>query len=82
MPNDDRVKLATLRTTDGTAAVRVDGLDGVGGHAIPGVADVGALLATPDWARAPPPQPDRRHRWTNPTWRPLVPRPARSSASG
>lgn len=40
------MKLATIRTTDGTAAVRVDGDTGT---VIDGVPDVGALLARPDW---------------------------------
>ena len=38
------MRLATLRTADGT--VRVDGKQGV---VIDGVADVGALLNHPDW---------------------------------
>ena len=40
------MKLATLRTPDGTVAVRIDGPTGI---EIPGAADVGALLAQPDW---------------------------------
>jgi len=40
------MKLATVRTQDGTAAVRVEGNNGV---VISGVPDVGALLARPDW---------------------------------
>lgn len=44
------MKLATVRTPDGTAAVRVDDQSGDGiGVPIPGVADVGELLARPDW---------------------------------
>lgn len=42
------MKLATLRTPDKTVAVRIDGPTGV---EIPGVADVGALLAKPDWRK-------------------------------
>lgn len=42
------MKLATLRTPDRTVAVRIDGPTGV---QIPGVADVGALLAKPDWRK-------------------------------
>jgi len=42
------MKLATLRTPQRTVAVRVDGPTGI---EIPGVADVGALLAIPDWRR-------------------------------
>lgn len=42
------MKLATLRTPDRTVAVRIDGPTGV---EIPGVADVGALLAKPDWRK-------------------------------
>jgi acylpyruvate hydrolase len=40
------MKLATLRTADGTAAVRVDEQRGV---VIDGFPDVGSLLARPDW---------------------------------
>lgn len=40
------MKLATLRRDGGTVAVRIDGDLAV---EIPGVADVGALLADPDW---------------------------------
>jgi acylpyruvate hydrolase len=40
------MKLATLRTPDGSVAARVDGQRGI---VIDGVADVGALLARPDW---------------------------------
>jgi len=40
------MKLATVRTPGGTVAARVDGQQGV---VIDGVADVGALLARPDW---------------------------------
>lgn len=42
------MKLATLRTPSGTVAVRID--DAVATE-IDGVADVGALLADPDWRR-------------------------------
>lgn len=42
------MKLATLRTPDRTVAVRIDGPTGV---EIPGVADVGALLAKQDWRK-------------------------------
>lgn len=41
------MRLATLRTTDGTVAVRVDETSAV---AIEGFADVGALLADPTWS--------------------------------
>jgi len=40
------MRLATLRTTDGTIAVRVDGANAT---EIPGVADVGELLKDPNW---------------------------------
>lgn len=40
------MRLATIRAADGTTAVRLDGDVAVG----LGVADVGALLADPDWA--------------------------------
>src|SRR4249920_612110 len=40
------MRLATLRTSNGTVAVRVDGQQAV---VIDGVADVGALLNRPNW---------------------------------
>ena len=40
------MKLATIRTSDGSGAVRVDGDKGI---VIPGVLDVGDLLTRPDW---------------------------------
>jgi acylpyruvate hydrolase len=40
------MRLATVRTADGTAAARVEGQHGV---LIDGVADIGALLARKDW---------------------------------
>jgi acylpyruvate hydrolase len=40
------MRLATLRTADGTVTVRIDGDSAV---TIPGVSDVGALLRDPDW---------------------------------
>jgi acylpyruvate hydrolase len=44
------MRLATLRTPGGTIAVRVDeSADGAVTTEIPGVPDVGALLALPDW---------------------------------
>ncbi len=45
------MRLATLRTPDGTTAARVDHPDDTTALATPitGVADVGALLALPDW---------------------------------
>lgn len=43
------MKLATLRTNAGTVAVRIDGEFAI---EITGVADVGALLADPDWRSA------------------------------
>jgi acylpyruvate hydrolase len=42
------MRLATLRTPDGTRAVRVDG----DSYVDLGVPDVGALLADPSWAGA------------------------------
>jgi acylpyruvate hydrolase len=42
-------KLATIRVDGGTRAVALRDLDGVATHVDLGVADVGALLALPDW---------------------------------
>lgn len=68
---DAMMRLATIRTAAGTACVRVDGDAAVDtGHA-----DVGALLANPDWraiaARADGPRHDLGHL----DHAPLVPRP-------
>lgn len=71
------MRLATLRDGDATVAVRVDGRDAV---AIPGFADVGALLARPGWreiagladgARRPVGQ------IVPADWAPVVPRPGK-----
>ena len=66
------MRLATVRTPSGTRAVRVDG-DGLTDL---GVADVGELLADPDWreraaAGGPPLHPDAV------AYAPLVPRPGK-----
>jgi acylpyruvate hydrolase len=66
------MRLATLRTSDGTRAVRVDG----DRHVDLGVDDVGALLALPDW-------PDRAEQDGEATpaagadLAPVVPRPGK-----
>ena len=72
------MRLATIRIAGGTRAVRIDG-----GQAVEtGHADVGALLAAPDWRdrRRPRAASSTRPRpWTSPRW---SRGPARSSASG
>ena len=71
------MKLATLRTPDGTVAVRVDGPVGV---EIPGVADVGALLTDPGWrtrAASVDARTSRRHDLSSAVYETLAPRPAK-----
>lgn len=71
------MKLATLRTPDRTVAVRVDGPTGV---EIPGVADVGALLAKPDWrkfAASVDATTAIRHDLSTAVYATLAPRPAK-----
>jgi acylpyruvate hydrolase len=71
------MRLATLRTDTGTAAVRVDGDEVVG---IPGASDVGALLADPHWrARAAAADGPRRAiaDIADEEWEAVVPRPSK-----
>jgi acylpyruvate hydrolase len=71
------MKLATLRTGDSTIALRIDGDTAT---EITGVADVGALLAQPDWraiAQAAD-GPTRSMSDIEPTdWAPVVPNPSK-----
>ncbi|KQP57237.1 fumarylacetoacetate hydrolase family protein [Agreia sp. Leaf283] len=71
------MRLATLRTPDGTIAVRID--DDTATE-IPGVADVGALLALADWRRVA----ETADGGTRPVadiapadWAPVVPAPSK-----
>jgi len=69
------MRLATLRSADGPTTVRIDDDTAIG---IPGVADVGALLADPDWrARAAAADGPRRAiaDIAPEEWAPVVPRP-------
>jgi acylpyruvate hydrolase len=66
------MKLATIRTGSGTAAVRADGDTAV---EIPGVADVGELLAAPGWADAAAAAAGTAHPVAGLDFAPLIPRP-------
>jgi acylpyruvate hydrolase len=67
------MRLATIRTPDGTRAVRVDGDDAVEtGHI-----DVGALLADPDWAAVAAAAIGPSHRFDAADLAPVVPRPSK-----
>jgi len=65
------MKLATVRTQAGTAAVRVDGNDAVE----IGLPDVGTLLHEPDWRALAERADGARHRFDSLDYAPLVPRP-------
>ncbi|MGW6742887.1 fumarylacetoacetate hydrolase family protein [Streptomyces sp. NPDC055025] len=67
------MRLATLRTAGGTAAVRVEGDSAVE----LGVPDVGALLAAPDWHRTAAEATGRRHELATADLAPLVTRPGK-----
>src|SRR5687768_16059955 len=65
------MRLATVRTGDATAAVRVDG-----GTAIEvGVSDVGVLLRDPDWRLAAERGSGPTHDAASLDFAPLIPRP-------
>ncbi len=71
------MKLATLRTTDGTVAVRIDGDTLV---EIPGMADVGALLADENWRDVAAGASGNSHRLNSiepMRWAPVVPMPGK-----
>ncbi|OZM83185.1 fumarylacetoacetate hydrolase family protein [Pseudonocardia sp. MH-G8] len=65
------MKLATIRTAAGTAAVRVDDDAAVE----LGAADLGGFLARPDWEAAAQAADGRRHEVSSLDYAPLVPRP-------
>jgi acylpyruvate hydrolase len=65
------VKLATIRTTAGTAAVRIDD----DGAVELGAADLGEFLARPDWRAAAESASGTRHDLTGLDYATLVPRP-------
>lgn len=66
------MRLATIRTAEGTVAVRVDAT----GEAVEtGASDVGALLAEPGWAARAAAADGRRHPVAGLDHAPLVPRP-------
>lgn len=71
------MRLATLRTSGGTAAVRVDDETAV---AVPGAEDVGSLLADPRWrerAEAAHGDPIALADLQPSAWAPVVPRPSK-----
>ena len=70
------MRLATLRTTTGHAAVRIDG-DVV--TVIPGAADVGALLALPNWREVAAASGETRDLASirDHEWAPVVPAPGK-----
>lgn len=65
------MKLATVRTTTGTAAVRIDDDAAVE----LGAADLGGFLADPDWRAAAAAADGPRHDLSGLDYAPLVPRP-------
>jgi acylpyruvate hydrolase len=67
------MKLATIRTDGGTAAVRVDGDTATE----IGVRDVGALLAAPGWRARAAAAGGPRHRVGSLEYAPVVPRPGK-----
>jgi len=71
------VKLATIRTTagpTGTSAVRVDGDTAT---EVPGVPDVGALLADPQWRDVATAADGAQHPWDGLDLAPVVPAPSK-----
>jgi acylpyruvate hydrolase len=71
------MRLATLRTESGTVAVRVDDDSAV---EITGIADVGALLASPDWRALADDASGTVHPLAsieNTSWAPVVPAPSK-----
>ncbi len=65
------MRLATIHTTTGLAAVRVDGTDAVE----IGASDVGSLLADPEWRARAESAAGRVHGTSALAYAPLVPRP-------
>jgi acylpyruvate hydrolase len=72
------MKLATLRVPGGTVAVRVEGEAGI---ELPGVADVGELLRSPDYAAIVTAD-GPRHTLADADWAPVVPRPGKMFCVG
>ena len=71
------MRLATLRTADGTIAVRVDADDVV---TIDGIPDVGALLARADWREVAAAASGARRPLAgvaDAEWAPVIPRPSK-----
>jgi acylpyruvate hydrolase len=68
------MRLATLRTQNGTRAVRVDGDELV---EVPGYADLGGLLATADWRAVAGSADGARSKVAGADFAPVVPRPAK-----
>lgn len=70
------MKLATIRTPDGTRAVRLEESGAVGAGAVEtGDGDVGALLRRPDWAAAAAAADGPRHAIDALDYAPLIPWP-------
>jgi acylpyruvate hydrolase len=69
------VKLATIRTAAGTAAVRIDDGGDAPGAVELGAADLGAFLADPDWRAVAAAADGPRHDLAGLDHAPLVPRP-------
>ncbi|CAN5127897.1 fumarylacetoacetate hydrolase family protein [soil metagenome] len=67
------MRLATIRTSEGTRAVRVDGAEAVDA----GFGDVGALLAEPDWRRRAERARGPVHDAADLDYAPVVPRPGK-----
>ncbi|WP_329568755.1 fumarylacetoacetate hydrolase family protein [Streptomyces sp. NBC_01361] len=72
------MRLATIRTPQGTTAVRIDGDSAVEC----GQADVGALLAQPDWQVIAAAADGPRHALKDLRYAPVVPRPGKIIAVG
>lgn len=76
------MKLATLRTTTGTTAVVVTDDSAI---EIPGVADVGALLANPEWRTVADSADGQAHPLDSideDAWAPVVPQPSKIICAG
>ncbi|MGH3519797.1 MAG: fumarylacetoacetate hydrolase family protein [Haloechinothrix sp.] len=67
------MKLATIRTADGHAAVRIDGDEAVE----LGFPDLGALLTRPNWRELVGASNGRRHMLSEVDYAPVIPRPAK-----
>jgi len=65
------MRLATIRTASGTSAVRIDGDEAIEC----GASDVGTLLASADWEAQAGAADGPRHRMSDLSYAPVVPRP-------